>query len=155
MLLGFFVENKIYINLYIKIRDLFRLCPTQNVMRVQVTENVSLHSNSLCKNMARASGGANNTHSLTLGGGGGTNIKDPKWVMIKFASLKINVSPKFLKFCQLSDCECQLSCLCCWRSWVHKSIGCSLLWSNQQRYSPNVAALFDPSGILQFLDWQN
>ena len=36
--------------------DLFRLCP-QYVMLPPVTEHVSLHSKSLCKNIARASGG--------------------------------------------------------------------------------------------------
>ena len=34
-----------------------------------VTDQVQLQSNSLCKNMARASWGANNLHSLSWGGG--------------------------------------------------------------------------------------
>ena len=37
--------------------DLFLLCPPQYVMLPPVTEHVSLHSKSLCKNIARASGG--------------------------------------------------------------------------------------------------
>ena len=50
--------------------DLFRLCPPpppQYVMRPPVTEHVPLHSKSLCKNMARASGGANNMRPLSWG----------------------------------------------------------------------------------------
>ena len=39
-----------------------------------VTEHVSIHGKSLCKNMARASGGANNMHPLNWGGS--TNGKD-------------------------------------------------------------------------------
>ena len=39
-----------------------------------VTEHVPLHSKSLCKSMARASGGANNMHPLSWGGG----TKDPE-----------------------------------------------------------------------------
>ena len=35
-----------------------------------VTEDVPLHSKSLCKNIVRASGGANNMHPLSWGGGG-------------------------------------------------------------------------------------
>ena len=58
-----------------------------------VTEHVSLHSKSLCKNMARASGGANNMRPLSFGGGvgwgGGTNGKDPKNVL--------NRTPHFVK----------------------------------------------------------
>ena len=49
--------------------------PPQYVMRPPVTEHVPLHSKSLCKNMARASGGANNMLCamlpLSWGGGGG------------------------------------------------------------------------------------
>ena len=50
------------------------LCPPP-----PVTEHVPLHSKSLGKKMARASGGANNAPTkLGGGGGGGTNGKDPK-----------------------------------------------------------------------------
>ena len=41
-----------------------------------VTEHVPLKSKSLCKNMARASGGANNMRPLSWGEGG-TNVTDP------------------------------------------------------------------------------
>ena len=42
--------------------------PPQYVMLPPVTEHVSLHSKSLCKNIARASGGvANNMHPLSWG----------------------------------------------------------------------------------------
>ena len=50
--------------------DLFRLCPPQYVMHPPVIEHVSLHSKPLYKNMA-ASGGVNNMHPLSWGGGGG------------------------------------------------------------------------------------
>ena len=50
--------------------------PPQYVMLPPVTEHVSLHSKSLCKNIARASGVANNMHPLSWGG---TNGKDPKF----------------------------------------------------------------------------
>ena len=39
--------------------------PFAYVMRPPLTEHVPLHSKSLCKNMARASGGAHNMHSLS------------------------------------------------------------------------------------------
>ena len=50
-----------------------------------VREHVPLHSKSLCKNMARASGGANNMRPLS--GGGGTNEKDPKKLMVHGLSI--------------------------------------------------------------------
>ena len=40
-----------------------------------VTENVSLHRKSPCKNNARKSGGANNMHPLSGGGGGGAQTE--------------------------------------------------------------------------------
>ena len=63
-------------------RDLFRLCPPQYVICPRVRKHVPLHSKSLCKNMARASGGANKMGLLSWGGGGGgggggTNGIDP------------------------------------------------------------------------------
>ena len=39
-------------------------------MRPAVAEHVPLHSKSLCKNIARATGDANNMHPLSWGGGG-------------------------------------------------------------------------------------
>ena len=47
--------------------DFFRLCPPPLRYAPPVTEDVPLHSESLCKNMARASGGANDKHPLILG----------------------------------------------------------------------------------------
>ena len=46
--------------------------PPQYFMRPPVIEHVSLHSKSLCKNIARTSGGANNMRPLRLGGGAQT-----------------------------------------------------------------------------------
>ena len=43
-----------------------------------VTEHVSLHSKSLRKNMARASGGANDMHTISWGGGGAHTEKIQK-----------------------------------------------------------------------------
>ena len=54
---------------------IFSVCAPQYVMRPPVTEHVPLHSKSLCKNIARASGGgggANNMHPLSWGGGAQT-----------------------------------------------------------------------------------
>ena len=56
-------------------KGIFSVCAPQYVMRPPVTEHVPLHSNSLRKNMACASGGANNMRPLSWGGG--TNGKDP------------------------------------------------------------------------------
>ena len=48
--------------------DIFRLSPPQYVMRAPpVTVHVPLHTKSLCKNMACASGGANIMHPLRGG----------------------------------------------------------------------------------------
>ena len=52
--------------------DFFRLCPLKYVMLPPITEHVSLHGKSLCKIIARASGGANNMHPLICGGGAQT-----------------------------------------------------------------------------------
>ena len=52
----------------------FPFVPPQFVMLPSVTEHVPLHAKSLCKNIARASGCANNMHPLSWGGG--TNGKD-------------------------------------------------------------------------------
>ena len=42
----------------IECSDLFRVCPPpQSTVCAPVTEHVPLHSKSLCKNIARASGG--------------------------------------------------------------------------------------------------
>ena len=49
--------------------------PPQYVMLPQVTEHVSLHSKSLCKNIARSSGGCKQYAPTKLGG---TNGKDPR-----------------------------------------------------------------------------
>ena len=49
-------------------------------MRPPVTEHVPLHSKLLCKNIARASGGANNMRPLSWGG---TNGKDPNFYSIR------------------------------------------------------------------------
>ena len=59
-------------------KDLFRLCPPPPVRYAPPSyrARMSLHSSSLCKNIARASGVANNMHPLSWGGGG-TNGKDP------------------------------------------------------------------------------
>ena len=63
--------------------DLFGLCPPvcyappRYVMRPPVTEHVPLNSKSLFKNMARASGGANNMRPLSWGGGGAQTEKIP------------------------------------------------------------------------------
>ena len=43
------------------------VCAPQYVMRARVTERVPLHSKSLCKIMARASGGANNMCTQSWG----------------------------------------------------------------------------------------
>ena len=56
---------------------IFSVCAPQYVMRPPLTEHVPLNSKSLCKNIARASGGANKMRPLSGGGGGGTNGKDP------------------------------------------------------------------------------
>ena len=57
----------------------FPFVPPQYVMLPPVTEHVSLHCKSLCKNIARASGGCKQYAPTKLGGGGGgTNGKDPK-----------------------------------------------------------------------------
>ena len=53
--------------------DLFRLCPPVHYASPFIY-HVPLHSPSLRKNMARASGSANNKSG---GGGGGTNGNDP------------------------------------------------------------------------------
>ena len=53
----------------------FPFVPPQFVMLPSVTEHVPLHAKSLCKNIARASGGANNMHPLSWGGGGGHKRK--------------------------------------------------------------------------------
>ena len=64
-----------------------------------VTEHVSLHSKSLCKNIARASGGCKLYAPTKLGGGGGgTNGKDPRYVFRffykkKFCFLWANKAP--------------------------------------------------------------
>ena len=50
----------------VDISDLFRLYPS--TLCAPVTEHVSLHSKSLCENITRASGGANNIHPLSWGG---------------------------------------------------------------------------------------
>ena len=50
--------------------------PPQYFMLPPVTEHVSLLGKSLRRNMARASGGANNTHPLSCVWGRGTNGKD-------------------------------------------------------------------------------
>ena len=66
------------------ISDLFRLCPPVRYAPPPpppVTEHVPLHNKSLCKNMTRASGGANNMRPLSWGGGG-RNGKDPTYHMI-------------------------------------------------------------------------
>ena len=52
--------------------DLFRLDPPKYVMRPPVAEHGPLHSKSICKNMARASGGANNMRPLSWGEGAQT-----------------------------------------------------------------------------------
>ena len=54
-------------------RGSFPFVPPQYVMLPPVTEHVSLHSKSLCKNIARL-GVANNMHPVSWGG---TNGKDP------------------------------------------------------------------------------
>ena len=61
---------KANIRKYKKKTDLFRLCPLQYVMLAPITEHVSLHGKSLCKIIARASGGANNMNPLRWGPNG-------------------------------------------------------------------------------------
>ena len=53
---------------------IFSVCAPKFFMHPQVTDHVSLHSKSLSKIIARASGGANNMHPISRGG---TNGKDP------------------------------------------------------------------------------
>ena len=47
----------------------FPFVPPQYVKLPPIREHVLLHSKSLCKDMASASGGANNMHPLSWGGG--------------------------------------------------------------------------------------
>ena len=57
---------------------IFSVCaplPLSTLCTPQVTEHVPLHSKALCKNMARASGGANNMQPLSLWGGGGAQTE--------------------------------------------------------------------------------
>ena len=63
------VQNKIQ-HLFL---DFFSLCPQVRFVR-PVTEYASLHSKSLCKNVAHVSGWGNNVHPLSCGG---TNAKNP------------------------------------------------------------------------------
>ena len=54
------------------IRDRFRLCPQYAMFAPPIAEHESLHDRSLCKNITLASGGANNMHPLSWGGGAQT-----------------------------------------------------------------------------------
>ena len=61
--------------------DLFRLCPPVRYAPA-VREHATLNSKSLCKNIALASGGANNTRSLSWRDTNGKDlisVKIPKW----------------------------------------------------------------------------
>ena len=51
----------------------FPFVPPPSTLCAPVKEHVPLHSKSICKNMARASGGANRMHQLSCGGTNGKN----------------------------------------------------------------------------------
>ena len=53
----------------------------QYVINSPVTEHSPLHINYFCKN-GHASGGANNMHPISGGGGGGANVKDPSLIYL-------------------------------------------------------------------------
>ena len=55
--------------------------PPPTHSNIQIT-HVSLHRKSLCKNMACAPGGCKKYATTKLGGGGGTNGKDPNLNML-------------------------------------------------------------------------
>ena len=61
-------EKKTFFYICIIHTDLFRLCPHQYVMLPQLQSTCHYIVKALCKNIARASGGANNMHPLSWGG---------------------------------------------------------------------------------------
>ena len=87
--------------------DLFRLCPPQYVMLPPIIVHVSLHGKSLCKIIARVSGGANNMNPLSWGGTNGKNskktirghINEESVITLSLWKIKISLF-KFLIFCQ-------------------------------------------------------
>ena len=68
--------------------------PRPQYVPTPVTEHVSLHSKSLCKNVARASGGGNNLHPLSGGGAQTEKIQNSLFILnilghIRMCSIRV------------------------------------------------------------------